>query len=296
MTIAFSLPDKDVLIASPENKKPFNEQTPHASHNESAGRSKRLVDSPDDPSAFTGLEDSIRPASRDIKPYVDTGNDGIPAPSSETKQLEAALQLVANSHPSSINSSHLGGRGPVKQRSLTAMNEPIQAAGIGQPQTEQLLKQNEERTTEITKLNHTFINEAQYGLGKIVVTEGSVDNNEVPPGVQKARSEDQDIILDVMKRPESKELKAEDKEAQMISYCYRDRQCSGHAFCVRKNLKNPGFCRCLADYRGNGVFCWEDINIRSDIPYGESTDSKTRTKKSNVRTEHQYSWRNSTFS
>ncbi|GFX81834.1 hypothetical protein TNCV_2570341 [Trichonephila clavipes] len=58
---------------------------------------------------------------------------------------------------------------------------------------------------------------------------------------------------------ENDEARSEDAIAKIISICHYDKQCSGHANCIRTSNRAFGFCRCLPGYHGNGISCWEDI-------------------------------------
>ncbi|GFT01789.1 uncharacterized protein NPIL_321441 [Nephila pilipes] len=58
---------------------------------------------------------------------------------------------------------------------------------------------------------------------------------------------------------ENEESRPEDSVARIISVCQNDRQCSGHATCIKTPGRIYGFCRCLPGYHGNGLSCWEDI-------------------------------------
>ncbi|GFQ65174.1 uncharacterized protein TNCT_217801, partial [Trichonephila clavata] len=58
---------------------------------------------------------------------------------------------------------------------------------------------------------------------------------------------------------ENDEPRSEDAIAKVISICQYDKQCSGHASCIRILNRPYGFCRCLPGYHGNGISCWEDI-------------------------------------
>ncbi|GFY79281.1 hypothetical protein TNIN_18551 [Trichonephila inaurata madagascariensis] len=58
---------------------------------------------------------------------------------------------------------------------------------------------------------------------------------------------------------ENNEARSEDAIAKIISVCQYDKQCSGHANCIRTSNRAYGFCRCLPGYHGNGISCWEDI-------------------------------------
>lgn len=48
----------------------------------------------------------------------------------------------------------------------------------------------------------------------------------------------------------------DDQISMMIAECLRNTQCSSHAKCITQPGKQ-GFCRCLPNYRGNGISCWE---------------------------------------
>ncbi|GBN01276.1 hypothetical protein AVEN_124566-1 [Araneus ventricosus] len=53
-------------------------------------------------------------------------------------------------------------------------------------------------------------------------------------------------------------LQERDKLAMLLSKCEKDSECSLKAVCVKRRPGRPGFCRCLPDFEGNGVFCWEN--------------------------------------
>lgn len=70
-------------------------------------------------------------------------------------------------------------------------------------------------------------------------------------------STDHDTVVNIdYRRGENVE---DDKISQLISNCVRDTECSKHATCVRKSLKQKGFCRCLPGFYGPGIFCKEDM-------------------------------------
>lgn len=48
----------------------------------------------------------------------------------------------------------------------------------------------------------------------------------------------------------------DDQISMLIAECLRNTQCSSHAKCITQPGKQ-GFCRCLPNYRGNGISCWE---------------------------------------
>ncbi|XP_035225186.1 uncharacterized protein LOC118197753 isoform X2 [Stegodyphus dumicola] len=56
--------------------------------------------------------------------------------------------------------------------------------------------------------------------------------------------------------------RAEEKVSQIIASCHRNTQCSNYAICVRKPHR-LGHCKCAPNYHGNGIFCWEDIEIKN---------------------------------
>ncbi|GBM93586.1 hypothetical protein AVEN_150851-1 [Araneus ventricosus] len=53
-------------------------------------------------------------------------------------------------------------------------------------------------------------------------------------------------------------LQERDKLAMLLSKCDKDSECSLKAVCVKRRQGRPGFCRCLPDFEGNGIFCWEN--------------------------------------
>ncbi|KAF8788055.1 hypothetical protein HNY73_009591 [Argiope bruennichi] len=56
---------------------------------------------------------------------------------------------------------------------------------------------------------------------------------------------------------ENKESRPEDDISKIISRCKNDRECAGNAACIKSQAS--GFCRCLPNFHGNGISCWEDM-------------------------------------
>ncbi|GFW98244.1 uncharacterized protein TNCV_331961 [Trichonephila clavipes] len=83
----------------------------------------------------------------------------------------------------------------------------------------------------------------------------------------------EEIILELEKKMDSSN-KAQDALSQMISNCHSDMQCSADALCIQHNPNTPGFCRCSEGFQGNGIFCWEEIKVRSSALYSENQRSE----------------------
>ncbi|GFR28094.1 uncharacterized protein TNCT_247071, partial [Trichonephila clavata] len=96
--------------------------------------------------------------------------------------------------------------------------------------------------------------------------------NNVPPNPavdEYPENNKEEIILELEKKMDSSN-KAQDALSQMISNCHSDMQCSADALCIQHNPNAPGFCRCTEGFQGNGIFCWEEIKVRSSAVYSEN--------------------------
>ncbi|GFS64978.1 uncharacterized protein NPIL_229091 [Nephila pilipes] len=96
-------------------------------------------------------------------------------------------------------------------------------------------------------------------------------SNEPPnsPIDQYSENNKEEIILELEKKMDTSASKAQDHLSQMISTCISDMQCSADALCIQRDPKVPGFCRCTEGFQGNGIFCWEEIKVRSAAVYSE---------------------------
>ena len=83
-------------------------------------------------------------------------------------------------------------------------------------------------------------------------------------GTNDTSAEDSDIILNIEKIRGRRQVAAEEKIAKLISFCFSDYQCSGMAICIRSNLKQPGYCKCIEGFYGVGIFCREDIGASNN--------------------------------
>ncbi|KAF8789632.1 hypothetical protein HNY73_007558 [Argiope bruennichi] len=64
-------------------------------------------------------------------------------------------------------------------------------------------------------------------------------------------------LVDIEEDPSLPPLQERDKLAMLIGKCEKESECSHDAECVKRKLEKPGFCRCLPQFEGNGIFCWE---------------------------------------
>ncbi|GBM55464.1 hypothetical protein AVEN_27823-1 [Araneus ventricosus] len=60
---------------------------------------------------------------------------------------------------------------------------------------------------------------------------------------------------------ENRETRPEDEISKIISRCENNRECAGNGVCIKGQA--TGFCRCLPNYHGNGISCWEDMIPRN---------------------------------
>ncbi|GIY35076.1 hypothetical protein CDAR_79832 [Caerostris darwini] len=76
------------------------------------------------------------------------------------------------------------------------------------------------------------------------------------------------------------EFHPDDSLAKLISTCESNGQCSGHAICIKRN--NTGFCRCLPNFHGNGISCWEEIGSETNSNEKIPTESQEQSIESLV--------------
>lgn len=81
-------------------------------------------------------------------------------------------------------------------------------------------------------------------------------------GKSNGKDDFSEIVLNIGKVNRPRQI-AEDWISRLISSCIGDYDCSETAVCVKINLKQRGFCRCLPGSRGVGIFCREE-NQMSD--------------------------------
>ncbi|GFT72512.1 uncharacterized protein NPIL_274191 [Nephila pilipes] len=85
-----------------------------------------------------------------------------------------------------------------------------------------------------------------------------MDQNELTGGSRI----DKKLVAISLQKPKV-EITETDLMSMLISECRRDSQCALNAACVKTVNKESGFCRCLPNYEGNGIFCWENYKLRN---------------------------------
>lgn len=140
---------------------------------------------------------------------------------------------------------------------------------------------------DLIAAQQSFLPEIPVANGKNVL-DVEVQNGESPeitigngkniPGVEVQNGgspeDDSGIILNIEKIQGPRRITAEEKISKLISSCLSDYECSGAGTCVRSNLKQPGYCKCLPGFYGVGIFCREDIWIgKNNINMGEFHNS-----------------------
>nr|XP_042903075.1 uncharacterized protein LOC107455824 isoform X2 [Parasteatoda tepidariorum] len=135
------------------------------------------------------------------------------------------------------------------------------------------IPKKDEYTDPNKKSNPTFefVKKSKYDDDGFRIYLPSDKNNYMPSyrkSSPKLDSSD-DVSVDVTEGPQFSTLSDEkyeemktrlttsDKIAMLISKCDADFECSTYASCIKMTKTEPGFCRCLPRFEGNGIFCWE---------------------------------------
>lgn len=87
---------------------------------------------------------------------------------------------------------------------------------------------------------------------------GVMENDEMDDSNRNA-NKIQNIVMEVDRRPDVADERADDSISKLIASCTSDQQCAPSAVCVQ----GSGFCRCSVGFQGNGIFCWADAQMRS---------------------------------
>lgn len=87
---------------------------------------------------------------------------------------------------------------------------------------------------------------------------GVMENDEMDDS-NRNTNKIQNIVMEVERRPDMADARADDSISKLIATCKSDQQCAPNAVCVQ----GSGFCRCSVGFQGNGIFCWAEAQMRS---------------------------------